>query len=77
MGDAMPDDCTFHTAKIAVLETRLDGIEEKLGEILTHVRATNGRVGKLERWRSYLTGGVAFTLTAVAGAFALLKVAIQ
>ncbi len=71
------DECMVHTQKIAVLETRLTGIEDKLGEILSLARATNGRVGKLERWRSYVTGGVVVSLTVMGGAFALLKVAIQ
>lgn len=73
----MIDEVGTQRAKVAVLETRLDGIDEKLSEILQLAKATNGRVSRLERWRSYISGGVAFTLSALAGAFALLKFAIQ
>lgn len=39
-------------------------VHEKLDSILEQAKATNGRVRCLERWRSYITGGLA-VLTAV------------
>mgnify|MGYP003147267659 CR=1 FL=1 len=41
-----------------VLEQRLTNIEKNQEEILTHVKTTNGRVTKLETWRTAIvTGG--------------------
>lgn len=39
-------------------------VHEKLDTIIEQVKATNGRVRCLERWRSFITGGLA-VLTAV------------
>jgi hypothetical protein len=33
-------------------------VENKLDEILHQVRATNGRVSKLENWRWFISGGI-------------------
>lgn len=35
------------------------GLHEKLDSILSEARKTNGRIGKLEQWRSFITGGLA------------------
>lgn len=67
------DKCDVHGEKIAVLETRLGGMDEKLNELLALGRSTNGRVRKLEIWRSFVTGGVIITLSVMGGAFSLLK----
>ncbi len=64
---------TKHGEEIAVLKTRLNGMDGKLDEILGLARATNGRVRRLEQWRSFLTGGVVITLSVMSGAFALLR----
>ena len=56
-------------AEIATILYRLDKQDEVLGEIESHVRATNGRVLKLELWQARVLGAVAvvlFLLTAVA-----------
>jgi hypothetical protein len=34
-------------------------VHEKLDTIIEQVKATNGRVRCLERWRSFITGGLA------------------
>lgn len=34
----------------------LEGMSKKLDEIKTQVITTNGRVGKLEKWKSFLLG---------------------
>lgn len=65
--------CTKHGEEIAVLKTRLNGMDGKLDEILGLARATNGRVRRLEQWRSFLTGGVVITLSVMSGAFAILR----
>ena len=41
------------------LETLFNGIHEKLDKIFAQTERINGRVSSLERWRSYLTGGLA------------------
>lgn len=46
---------------MAILETHWAELNEKLDKILSQCERTNGRVSQLERWRSWLTGGVAFT----------------
>ena len=35
---------------------------DKLDEILDQTKLTNGRIGKLERWRAYITGGLAVVI---------------
>ena len=44
--------------KIPVILEKLDTIDGKTSEIKTHVQRTNGRVSKLENWRSYTIGAV-------------------
>lgn len=41
------------------LETLFNGIHEKLDKIFKQTEKTNGRISSLERWRSYITGGLA------------------
>jgi len=45
------DDRDFDT-----LMKRMDSQDKDLREIKKHVQATNGRVGMLEKWQSYLDG---------------------
>lgn len=69
----MTDKCDSHGEKIAVLEVRLSGMDEKLNELLQLGRSTNGRVRKLEIWRSFVTGGVIITLSVMGGAFSIIR----
>lgn len=69
----MPDTDRLHGEKIAVLETRLLGMDEKLNELLQLGRSTNGRVRRLEIWRSFVTGGVIITLSVMGGAFSIIR----
>jgi len=51
-------------------------IPHKLDAILEQAKKTNGRLGKLELWRAWLTGGVAFAvagLSAAATVYGFLK----
>jgi len=55
------------------METLFCGIREKLEEIHVQVKATNGRVLSLEKWRSYMLGGMtAIGLMASWGLFAFM-----
>ena len=44
---------------LAKVGTKQCAIHEDVLETKANVRAINGRVGRLENWRSYLAGGVA------------------
>ena len=72
----MKDSYQEHGEAIARLEVRMDGVEHeikgKLDTIETLVRATNGRLRKVELWRAWLTGGVVVTMGAVSAAGAIL-----
>lgn len=46
------------------IDLMLEPVHEKLDSILEQVKATNGRLRCLERWRSFITGELA-VLTAV------------
>ncbi len=72
--------CTEHGEAIARLETRMDTLSHeippKLDEILGQVKATNGRLRRVELWRAWVTGGVVFTAAALSAAgtvYAMLK----
>lgn len=54
---------------IQYLREKLDVVHEDVREIKAQVVITNGRVTKLEMWRSYLLGGAA----AIGIGFTLLK----
>ena len=41
-----------------LLMARLDAFDKKQDQILVQVMQTNGRVGRLERWRAWLTGAI-------------------
>lgn len=41
------------------LDAKLDPMADDIRELKTDVAAQNGRVGSLERWRAYITGGLA------------------
>jgi|GEM_PF-7111831 len=66
------DRCAEHGEAIARLEIRMDGVEHeiatKLDTIEGLVRATNGRLRKVELWRAWVTGGVVVTLAALSAA---------
>jgi len=66
------DRSTEHGEAIARLETRMDSLEHqiapKLDTIEKLVRATNGRLRKVELWRAWVTGGVVVTLAALSAA---------
>lgn len=40
------------------LDLKLDPIAEDIGELKTAVTSQNGRIGAIERWKAYLTGGI-------------------
>lgn len=46
------------------VDLMLEPVHEKLDRIIQQVETTNGRVRCLERWRSFMSGGLA-VLTAV------------
>lgn len=52
--------------RTARIEEQQTGLKENLERIEGKVDKQNGRVGRLERWRSYLTGGL-FVLIALVG----------
>lgn len=61
---------TIPMANNDILEHRLDGLDEKLGEILDQTKITNGRVDRLESWRDKMTGAwlvVTFCSPVIAG----------
>lgn len=39
-------------------DLKFDSIHGKLDELLERAKETNGRVGSLERWRSFIVGGM-------------------
>lgn len=41
------------------LDILFNTVHEKLDAILVQTQQTNGRVSSLERWKSYITGGLA------------------
>lgn len=41
------------------LDTHFREVKDILSEIKTQTMKTNGRVGRLENWRSFITGGLA------------------
>jgi hypothetical protein len=43
----------------AVLDEKITSMQGYLSDIHKEVKATNGRVTKLELWRAYMTGAVA------------------
>ena len=53
----------------AVIVERIDNLKEHFGETLKRIETqtikTNGRVSALEKWRSYLAGGMAVILILV------------
>jgi tetrahydromethanopterin S-methyltransferase subunit G len=59
-------------ADIAVIQRRLDEQDETLGEILSHVKQTNGRVLKLEIWQARVIGAVAVLTVAAPLGLAIL-----
>lgn len=64
--------CREHGEAIARLEERMSHVERdiasKLDTIESLVRATNGRLRKVETWRAWLTGGVVVTAGALSAA---------
>ncbi len=57
------------------LDAKFDPIYDDLGELKEQARTTNGRIGSLERWRSWIAGGLAMaTLFAGGGVTAWLAV---
>ncbi len=50
---------------LAVLQNELKHVQAQLGLILKETRATNGRIRKLELWRSFLAGAMAAVTFAV------------
>jgi len=45
--------------RLSTLEANYVSIHEKLDSILIQTTKSNGRIGKLENWRSYMLGSVA------------------
>jgi hypothetical protein len=43
---------------LARVESQVGSTSQGVDRLVTHVDKQNGRIGKLERWRSYLTGGI-------------------
>lgn len=76
MADDIRDTCARHGEQIARLEIRMDNIQTeisaKLSAILANTEKTNGRLGRLERWRAWLTGGVAFAVAGLGAAATVL-----
>jgi len=53
------------------MHDKLKAIHRRTDEILDQVKRTNGRVGRLEDWKSQLTGGLKVCLLVV-GLFAFM-----
>tara|TARA_B110000467_G_scaffold66356_1_gene60512 strand:+ start:3251 stop:3475 length:225 start_codon:yes stop_codon:yes gene_type:complete len=53
------------------MHDRLKAIHKRSDEILEQVKKTNGRVGRLEDWKSQLTGGLKVVLLVI-GLFAFM-----
>ena len=53
------------------MHDKLKAIHRRTDEILEQVKRTNGRVGRLEDWKSQLTGGLKVSLLVV-GLFAFM-----
>lgn len=51
----MTNECD-EPATIGILHNNVKYIRESVDELKTQVKITNGRVGSLERWRSYIIG---------------------
>ena len=54
---------------MAATNEKLDSIKSECTELKNSIKLQNGRIGKLENWRSWMVGGMA-TIT---GIFAFLK----
>jgi hypothetical protein len=53
------------------MHDKLKAIHKRTDEILEQVKKTNGRVGRLEDWKSQLTGGLKVVLLVI-GLFAFM-----
>jgi len=62
----------LHNKDIQHLGEKLEAVHEDVKEIKAQVIRVNGRVSKLEMWRSFILGGVAVTVVF----FALFKAVI-
>lgn len=56
---------------VAVIVERLDNLKENLSEVLTQVKYTNGRVTRLENWKSMVLGIVIGSNTLLAALWAV------
>ena len=50
------------SVNLGVISVKLDNMHDDIIELKDRVKVQNGRIGKLENWRSYMLGGLALAV---------------